>query len=136
MSAEVPELRARYVKREAPDKGRVVTVTRIWEADDGHTAVACEWYEKPKDRGKVYSACPLDVFERTYRPEGAGARDRLWALYQTPDTASAFGEALDAYAHELAEKIRSQDPVEAALAGQDAWRIAADLIDPEVSNDG
>lgn len=52
----------------------------------------------------------------------------------------AIGKHLDAYeaayAHELAEKIRSQDPVEAALAGQDAWRIAADLIDPEVSNDG
>lgn len=40
-------------------------------------------------------------------------------------------ELVRQYTHELAEKVRAQDPVEAALAGQDAWRMAADLIDPE-----
>jgi DNA-binding SARP family transcriptional activator len=46
---------------------------------------------------------------------------------------NALVEVQTETARKLAEKIRSQDPVEAALAGQDAWRIAADLIDPEVS---
>lgn len=35
-------------------------------------------------------------------------RGRLWHLYQYPDTASAFGDALDDYAHELAEQQRQQ----------------------------
>ncbi|CAL9530092.1 zinc finger domain-containing protein [Streptomyces sp. enrichment culture] len=55
-----------YIKREAPDEGRVVTVERVWTADDGHTAVAYEWRDdKP---GQSFSACPLDVFHRTYAP--------------------------------------------------------------------
>jgi uncharacterized caspase-like protein len=53
-----------------------------------------------------------------------------------PDRERDADALLALHAHELAEKIRFQDPVEAALAGQDAWRTAADLIDPEVSNDG
>ncbi|MCX5266066.1 hypothetical protein [Streptomyces sp. NBC_00199] len=57
--------RARYIKRAAPDAGRIVTVNRVWTADDGHTAVAYEW----GDRGQCGSACPLDVFHRTYEPE-------------------------------------------------------------------
>ncbi|MEH0555994.1 hypothetical protein [Streptomyces sp. B21-101] len=56
---------ARYAKRAEPDAGRVVTVNRVWTADDGHTAVAYEW----GDRGQCGSACPLDVFHRTYEPE-------------------------------------------------------------------
>lgn len=62
-----PPVGARYVKRDGPDAGRVVTVTRVWVADDGHTAVAYSWRD---DRpGQCGSACPLDVFERAYVPE-------------------------------------------------------------------
>jgi hypothetical protein len=62
-----PRVGDRYVKRTAPDAGRTVTVSRVWTADDGHTAVAYEWTDdKP---GQSRSACPLDVFHRTYRPE-------------------------------------------------------------------
>ena len=58
----------RYVKRAAPDSGRVVTVTRVWAADDGHTAVAYSWRDdKP---GECGSACNLDVFHRTYAAAG------------------------------------------------------------------
>jgi hypothetical protein len=74
MSAEVPAVGAKYVKRDAPDQGRVVTVTRVWKDDDGRTAVAYEWRDdKP---GHNFSACPLGVFQRTYRPEGEGASAR------------------------------------------------------------
>ncbi|MFE7853729.1 hypothetical protein [Streptomyces sp. NPDC057403] len=55
---------ARYVKRADPDAGRIVTVNRVWQADDGRTAVAYEW---PDPRASYAgSACPLDVFHRTY----------------------------------------------------------------------
>jgi hypothetical protein len=44
---------------------RTVTVTSVWEADDGHTAVAFEWRDnKP---GQCDSALPLGVFLGTYR---------------------------------------------------------------------
>ncbi|CAM3741363.1 MULTISPECIES: hypothetical protein [Streptomyces] len=60
-----PTVGDRYVKRTAPEHGRIVTVTRVWTADDGHTAVAYEWRDdKP---GRCGSACPLAVFHRTYR---------------------------------------------------------------------
>ena len=69
------------------------------------------------------------------------ARDRLWELYQTPDTASAFGDALDEllreHAHELAEKIRKQTArgnlirPEFAQAWEQGLHVGADLIDPE-----
>ena len=61
-----PTVGDRYVKRTAPEHGRIVTVTRVWTADDGHTAVAYEWHD-PR-ASYAGSACPLDVFERTYRP--------------------------------------------------------------------
>jgi hypothetical protein len=71
---------------------------------------------------------------------GMNARDRLWELYQTPDTASAFGDALDdllrEHAHQLAEKIRAEkgsgsyEPGVYFRAGMD---YAADIIDPEKS---
>ncbi|MFI6860163.1 hypothetical protein ACIBKZ_09655 [Streptomyces sp. NPDC050421] len=62
-----PTVGAQYVKRTAPDTGRIVTVSRVWEPKPGHTAVAYDWTDdKP---GKCGSACPLDVFHRTYRPE-------------------------------------------------------------------
>ncbi|MEH0470861.1 hypothetical protein QA943_18735 [Streptomyces sp. B21-097] len=64
---------ARYIKRADPDAGRIVTVNRVWTADDGHTSVAYEW----GDRGQCGSACPLDVFHRTYEPE---AEPRLAVL--------------------------------------------------------
>lgn len=69
-----------------------------------------------------------------------GARERLWELYQTPEGALDFDEALDAYAHELAEKIRNADGPAATglLVGGFWWDErdrdhAADLIDPEVA---
>jgi hypothetical protein len=55
-----------YVKREAPDKGRVVTVKHVWAADDGHLAVSYSW-DEPRV-SYAGSACPLDVFHRTYAP--------------------------------------------------------------------
>ncbi|WP_327368750.1 hypothetical protein [Streptomyces sp. NBC_01217] len=59
-----PAVGARYTKRLNPSQ--IVTVTRVWEAEDGHTAVAYEWRD---DRpGQCGSACPLDVFHREYRP--------------------------------------------------------------------
>ncbi|MFF0894718.1 hypothetical protein [Streptomyces sp. NPDC003278] len=76
MSGEQPRpaVGDRYVKRAAPDAGRIVTVNRVWTADNGHTAVAYEW---PDPRASYAgSACPLDVFRRTYRPE-AEAEPRL-----------------------------------------------------------
>ncbi|MGC5398059.1 hypothetical protein ACPXCP_20285 [Streptomyces sp. DT20] len=62
-----PALDDRYVKRNAPDAGRIVTVNRVWTAANGHTAVAYEW-DDPR-ASYAGSACPLDVFTRTYRPE-------------------------------------------------------------------
>lgn len=60
----VPAVGDRYVHR---TEARTVTVTSVWTDDDGHTAVAYEWRDdKPGTSG---SACPLDVFHRTYRPE-------------------------------------------------------------------
>ena len=56
----------KYVKRAAPDEGRVVTVENVWTADDGHTAVAYKWHD-PRS-SYAGSACPLDVFHRTYAP--------------------------------------------------------------------
>ncbi|WP_405204822.1 hypothetical protein OG795_15320 [[Kitasatospora] papulosa] len=63
----------RYVKRAAPDEGRVVTVERVWKAADGHTAVAYKWHD-PR-ASYAGSACPLDVFRRTYRPATAPAAE-------------------------------------------------------------
>ncbi|MFF8095707.1 hypothetical protein [Streptomyces sp. NPDC016675] len=57
----------RYVKRAEPDAGRIVTVNRVWEAKDGHTAVAYEWDEPRASYSG--SACPLDVFHRTYQAQ-------------------------------------------------------------------
>jgi hypothetical protein len=72
MSGEEPATPAegdQYIKRADPDEGRVVTVERVWTAPDGHTAVAYQWTDdKP---GQSFSACPLDVFRRTYRPATA-----------------------------------------------------------------
>jgi hypothetical protein len=67
------------------------------------------------------------------------AEDRLWELYQTPDTASAFGDALDDFAHELAEKQRAwaketydKDIYVDEMTYQ-RLREQADLIDPHPS---
>ncbi|MCZ9350744.1 hypothetical protein NGM36_13200 [Streptomyces mutabilis] len=60
-----PAVGDRYVKRDAPDADRIVTVSRVWTADDGHTAVSYEW----RDRGQCMSACPLNVFHRTYEAQ-------------------------------------------------------------------
>ncbi|MFS0695102.1 hypothetical protein [Streptomyces nitrosporeus] len=60
----VPAVGDRYVSRTV---NRTVTVTRVWQAEDGHTAVAYEWRD---DRpGQCGSACPLDVFHRKYLAE-------------------------------------------------------------------
>lgn len=62
----VPAVGDRYVSRHV---NRIVTVTRVWTADDGSTGVAYEWRD---DRpGQCSSACPLDVFHREYRPATA-----------------------------------------------------------------
>lgn len=62
--AQGPAVGDRYVSRHV---SRTVTVTRVWTAEDGHTAVAYEWRD---DRpGLCESACPVDVFHRAYRAE-------------------------------------------------------------------
>jgi hypothetical protein len=66
----VPTVGNRYVKRAAPDAGRIVAVTNVWKAHDGHIAVAYEW----GDHGQCGSACPLDVFHRTYEPAAEAQR--------------------------------------------------------------
>lgn len=58
------------------------------------------------------------------------AEDRLMHHLEYVTTVPTARSLINAYAHELAEQIRALDPVEAALAGQHAWHIAADLIDP------
>lgn len=60
----VPNVGDRYEKRNAPDAGRIVTVNRVWETDSGRTAVAYEWHD-PR-ASYAGSACPIDVFHRTY----------------------------------------------------------------------
>lgn len=61
----VPAVGDRYEKRATPDAGRIVTVSRVWVADSGRTAVAYDWRDdKP---GACASACPIDVFHRTYK---------------------------------------------------------------------
>ncbi|WP_430479331.1 zinc finger domain-containing protein [Streptomyces sp. P11-1] len=59
----VPKVGDRYVSRNV---ARTVTVSRVWEPDTGHIAVAYGWRD---DRpGECGSACPLDVFHREYEP--------------------------------------------------------------------
>ncbi|MFF5471058.1 hypothetical protein [Streptomyces achromogenes] len=139
----VPAVDDRYVKRDAPDKGRVVTVTRVWKAGDGHTAVAYDWTDdKP---GRCGSACPLDVFHRTYQTEGASesAREALIRSVYSKLSQNQMEKLVDAYAHELAEQQRTfADQEDAHLETTSAAvyvqgvRDGADLIDPEVSSDG
>lgn len=139
MSGETPSKGDRYVKRHAPDEGRVITVTRTWEAEDGHTAVAYEW----EDRGKAYSACPLDVFHRTYRVRGGvtaaeAIHNRIHGEgYCSPPCGLCMEviDLLEGYAHELAEKVRNSNP-DRTPDWSDGVDWAADLIDPEVSTDG
>ncbi|MER8086592.1 hypothetical protein ABTZ57_16015 [Streptomyces sp. NPDC094048] len=64
-----PAVGDRYVSRHV---SRTVTVTRVWEAEDGHTAVAYEWRDNRP--GQCGSACPLDVFRREYRPATEAGR--------------------------------------------------------------
>lgn len=145
MSAEVPAVGARYVKRHAPDQGRIVTVNRVWEAEDGHVAVAYEWRDDKS--GLSFSACPLDVFQRTYRPETGmsicmSARERLFAVAcdDMPVTSDEVNEAIDAYAHELAERQRAWAGQIGAFRSEEmrlraeGLRMGADRIDPEVAN--
>ncbi|MER7697015.1 hypothetical protein [Streptomyces sp. NPDC096095] len=57
----VPAVGDRYVSRNV---ARTVTVSRVWKADAGYTAVAYQWHD---DRpGQCGSACPVDVFHREY----------------------------------------------------------------------
>jgi hypothetical protein len=69
--------------------------------------------------------------------ERMSARDRLWHLYQHPDTASAFGDALDDYAHELAEKQRAsgRDDYCTGIGCCGEHGGVADLIDPKASKE-
>lgn len=65
------------------------------------------------------------------------ARAALYAAvmsggYHSPDRSEHASALIDAFAHELAERIRNdREPWEWALAGQHAGHDAADLIDPE-----
>lgn len=55
-----------YRKTAEPDAGRIVTVEKVWTAEDGHTAVAYQW-DDPR-ASYAGSACPLDVFLAAYEP--------------------------------------------------------------------
>ncbi|QKN87689.1 hypothetical protein SEA_CUMBERBATCH_47 [Streptomyces phage Cumberbatch] len=68
--ATVPTVGDRYVKRLNP--GQIVTVTSVWTAEDGHTAVAYEWHAPRASH--TGSACPLSVFRRGYRPAAEAGR--------------------------------------------------------------
>lgn len=59
----VPTVGARYEKHAGPNAGRTITITRVWADDDG-PAVAYKW-DAPHAGG---GACPLAVFQRSYRP--------------------------------------------------------------------
>jgi hypothetical protein len=59
----VPTVGARYEKHTGPNAGRTITITRVWADDDG-PAVAYKW-DAPHAGG---GACPLAVFQRSYRP--------------------------------------------------------------------
>lgn len=64
----MPAVGDRYVKRDEPDAGRIVTVSRVWNppAQD-QPAIAYDWTDdKP---GQCGSACRLDMFRRAYRAE-------------------------------------------------------------------
>lgn len=142
MSEKTPVEGDRYVKRAAPDEGRIVTVSRVWTAEDGHTAVAYDWRDdKP---GQSFSACSLTVFHRKYLPEGAGvsAREELFNELRQWMHEGEARELINAYAHELAEKVmalRANVPDLKARQlfkdGYDAALMVAALeIDPEVSS--
>ncbi|MFI8351305.1 hypothetical protein [Streptomyces sp. NPDC085596] len=67
----------------------------------------------------------------------SAARDRLWELCQTPDTASAFGDALDdllrEHAQMLARRIRAERGSTSLESGHHFFNgmdYAAGLIDP------
>lgn len=102
-----PVVGDRYVKRAAPDQGRVVTVNRVWTADDGHTAVAYEW-DEPRV-SYAGSACPLDVFHRTYAAELEAAPVIVYRA-EHPDsgiTLGHYGTEKAARAHCEATERRS-----------------------------
>lgn len=70
------------------------------------------------------------------------ARSELYAALMhggphSPDRSEKASMLIDAYAHELAEKIRAGwDETRGATQASKVMAFAADLIDPEVSNNG
>ncbi|MFD8611053.1 hypothetical protein [Streptomyces sp. NPDC059631] len=121
----------RYVKRTEPDAGRIVTVTSVWTDEDGHTAVAYTW----RDGGQCGSACPLDVFQRGYRP----------ATEQAPADRLALIDARDAHAFVIIRPALT-DPdnvmIEAGSRGMSraaaayALRQTADRFDEKARAEG
>ncbi|QHF97919.1 hypothetical protein DEH18_33355 [Streptomyces sp. NHF165] len=124
----VPAEGDRYVKRYAPDAGRIVTVTRVWAARDGHTAIAYRWHDpRASDTG---SACPLGVFHHEHRAVHAGspaAPRRPTASTITDDQLDRLHKQRDFFAHaaeraeaaldrvrDLAHRMRAGSPCGAA----------------------
>ncbi|MEV5977550.1 hypothetical protein [Streptomyces sp. NPDC052114] len=109
--------------RRVPDPARIVTVTQVWTAHDGHENVAYEWRDdKP---GLCGSACPLDVFLREYRlDEQRSAVGELAALVRACPV-----EWLDATYGADAEPgdiaVGLYEAVRAEQAGEKSSRAAA-----------
>jgi hypothetical protein len=114
-----PPIGARYTKRLNPNQ--TVTVTRVWQAEDGHTAVAYEWRDdKP---GQCGSACPIDVFHREYRPAEEQPAELSWkgradhAVEMYARTAIERDDA-QAEAAQLRARVAELEKRDAAEAGR------------------
>jgi hypothetical protein len=121
-------------------------VSEVWNRDDKAAEAAgwgtAHWYPADTDEDPMeWSELAGQSWQRLYRQSDV---DEIQARYertsaQLTATLKAFDEQQTTLgrlhaelaelrakvAEEIAAAIESQDPVEAALAGQDAWAIAA-----------
>lgn len=113
---------ATAVRRRINDKASVTTIGCL--RPDGHDGL---------------HFCPVhgdwadtDVDDRPYSPREHLLR-RLAGFNRGMSTLPQDIELIDAYAHELAEKIRAANPYD-SYAFSNAIEFAADLIDPEATH--
>jgi hypothetical protein len=67
-------------------------------------------------------------------PCRVSARDAVHRLFESGRTSYRLDAYLDAYAHELAEKIRAHGREGDNVLFADEWDSAADLIDPQTES--
>jgi hypothetical protein len=144
-----PAVGDRYVKRDAPDQGRVVTVNRVWAADDGHTAVAYEWPDP--HASYAGSACPLDVFHRTYTvelpmpmgPERLTPQERDMVLGLIADAKPARSSLLLSFAESVRNRREHDHPQWedfyclnlSSYMGERSGPVLRRLVDVEAENE-